>query len=424
MSVAQPATKLETAYSDVSNNYKGESDDFYAKCREKRLKCRVYEGDFVEQFGIPTNAGTDIKRQTFAVFHHADIIAVLKDAKTFTSGFIAEGLGQFFDDLIIIAMDGEEHRKVRGLLQPVFMPETVLRWSDKIDHVIRDEYLIPMLPNKRAELMDFGLQFPLRVIYELLGFPSDNPADVQHYASLALAILTGPQVDPTKAEAARKAAIGASRELLDLVKAVVVQRRAENSQGEDLISRLLRAEFEGRKLDDHEIATFVRSLLPAAGETTTRTFSSVMTLLLERPALVERIRNDRKLVPALIDEAIRFEPLSTFKVRQAAVDTEIAGVKIPAGSLVQCMVAAGNRDEKVFDNPDEFDIDRVKKPSFGFGFGVHMCIGQYVAKTELVLAVNAILDLLPNIRLDPTKPAPKITGAMLRGASSIRVIWD
>jgi len=88
------------------------------------------------------------------------------------------------------------------------------------------------------------------------------------------------------------------------------------------------------------------------------------------------------------------------------------------------MVVSANRDEDAFENPDVFDIDRKPKPSFGFGFGPHMCIGQFVAKVEISCAVNAILDLFPNLRLDPTQPVPQIAGAQLRGVSTLPVIWD
>jgi cytochrome P450 len=290
--------------------------------------------------------------------------------------------------------------------------------------VIREDFLLPLVGDKRAELMDFGLNFPIREIYALMGFPENDPARYKQYASWALAILGGNQIDPAKATDARKLAGEAVVALYDAIKEVVVQRRAEDWQGDDLIGRLLRAEHEGHRLDDHEVTTFVRSLLPAAGETTTRTFSSVMTQLLTVPGLIGRVRADRALVPKLIDETVRFEPVSTFKVREAARDTEIGGVKIPKGAFVQCMVASANRDEEVFENPDRFDIDRRMKPSFGFGFGPHMCIGQFVAKIELQCAVNAILDLFPNVRLDPDQPAPLITGAQLRGAKSVAVIWD
>jgi cytochrome P450 len=99
-------------------------------------------------------------------------------------------------------------------------------------------------------------------------------------------------------------------------------------------------------------------------------------------------------------------------------------VHISKDAMVQCVVASANRDEEVFDNSDTFDIDRRPKPSFTFGFGPHMCIGQYLAKMELSIAINAVLDLFPNVRLDSDRPAPVIAGSMLRGASSVPVIWD
>lgn len=416
--------QLESAFSAVSDLFKGADVDFHALCREMRHTSPIYEGDFVARLGVPTNAGVHEARPTVALFKYHDVMAVMKDATNFTNGFIAEGLGAFFDGLIILAMDGEQHRRVRALLQPAFMPASVNTWRPMIDRVMREDFLLPLIPNKRAELMDFGLNFPIRAIYAVMGFPEDDPEKYKQYAGWALTMLGGNQIDPAKVPEARRQAGIAVKALYDAIKEVVVARRAAGTDGDDLIHRLLRAEYEGKKLDDHEVATFVRSLLPAAGETTTRTFSSVMTLLLERPELLERVRNDRSLLAKVIDETVRFEPVATFKVRQAAKDMEIGGVKIPKGGMVQCIVASANRDEDVFENADQFNIDRRMKPSFGFGFGTHMCIGQFVAKIELNCAINTILDLFPNIRLDPDKPAPHIAGAMLRGAKSVPVIWD
>jgi cytochrome P450 len=424
LTAASADPKLKSSYDAVSHIFRGADVDFHALCREKRLNSPVIEGDFIATLGVPTNAGSQAPRPTVALFRYQDVMSVLKDGTNFTSGFIAEGLGAFFDGLIILAMDGEQHRRVRSLLQPAFMPDTVNQWRPKIEKALREEMLIPMVPNRRAELMDFGLNFPVRAIYAVMGFPDDDPAKYKQYAAWALTMLGGVQIDPEKIPEARRKAGEAVKALYDAIKEVVVQRRAEGSQGDDLISRLLRAEYEGHHLDDHEVTTFVRSLLPAAGETTTRTFSSVMTLLLERPDLLERVRADRSLIAKVIDETVRLEPVATFKVREAAKDTEIGGVKIPKGAFVQCMVASANRDETVFENPDTFDISRRMKPSFGFGFGPHMCIGQFVAKIELQAAINGILDLFPNVRLDPDRPAPRITGAQLRGASSVPVIWD
>ena len=417
---------LVKVFTDVASNYRGTSDiDLHAVYRDMRANSPVLQDNFMARLGVPSIAGLDASRPTFTLFKYDDVMAVMRDAGTFTSGFIAEGLGAFFDGLILTAMDGDAHKNIRNLLQPVFMPETVNRWKEtKIDRVIREEYLKPMVQAKGADLMDFALYFPIRVIYSLIGFPEDRPEQIEQYAAWALAILAGPQVDPEQAAAARGAAMQAAQSLYDVVKVVVAERRASGASGDDLISRLINAEYQGRSLDDHEIATFVRSLLPAASETTTRTFGTLMSLLLQNPDVLERVRNDRSLVNKAIDEAVRFEPVATFKVRQAAKDLEIRGVPIPKGAMVQCIVTSANRDEEAFENADQFDIDRKPKPSFGFGFGPHMCIGQFVAKTEINCALNAILDLMPNIRLDPSKPGPQIVGAQLRGPHYLHVQWD
>ncbi|UZG46055.1 cytochrome P450 [Caldimonas thermodepolymerans] len=420
------AEKLEQAYAAVSDTYRGKIDDIYAASAKMRKTTRVYEGDWIANFlGVPTNAGLQAgTRPTFAVFQYQDVMNVLKDADTFTNGFILEGLGKVWDGIMILGMDGPVHRQLRALLQPAFMPENVNRWRPKIERVLREDFVKPMLGRKQADLMEMGLYFPVRVMYALVGFPEDKPEEYAQYAAWALSLVAANQIDKDKAEEGRRIAAEAVKKLYDVLIPQVKKRRAEGGTGDDLISRLINAEYEGRKLDDHEVATFARSLLPAAGETTTRTFGAAMTLLLTVPGLLERVRNDRTLVPKLIDETVRYEPSSTFKVRETAVDTEIGGVKIPKGSFVQCIVASANRDDSVFENADTFDIDRRQKPSFGFGFGPHMCIGQFVAKLEINCAINALLDLCPNLRLDPSKPAPKIEGAHLRGPKHVHVIWD
>ncbi|TEL39914.1 cytochrome P450 [Pseudomonas aeruginosa] len=419
------ALDLKNNYTAVSETYRGTDLDIHEVCREQLLKSPIYEGDFITQFGVPTNAGIQQgTRPTFALFEYQDVMAVLRDGNTYTSGFIAEGLGAFFDGLVILAMDGEAHRKVRALLQPAFMPESVNKWRGQIDEAIREEYLKPLVPQKKADLMEFGLELPIRIMYALMGFPTDDPSKYKQYAAWALAMVGGNQIDPAKMAEARKQAGIAVKGLYDAIQGVVVQRRAEGSHGDDVVGRLLRAEYEGRTLDDHEVITFTRSLLPAAGETTTRMFGSVMAMLLTTPGLLERVKADRSLIPKLMDETTRYEPVATFKVRETAKDVEFHGVKIPKGSFVQCMVVSANRDPDAFENPDVFDIDRKLKPSFGFGFGPHMCIGQFIAKVEISCSINAILDLFPNIRLDPSKPAPVIEGAQLRGVSSLPVIWD
>lgn len=417
-------SNLEKAFAGVADNYRGSDVDLNALYRKMRLESPIVAENFMGQLGVPNIAGLDANRPTFTVFKYTDVMAVLRDATNFTSGFIAEGLGSFFDGLILTGMDGDEHRKARALLQPIFLPDVVNKWKPKMDEIVRKEYLEPLVAKGQADLMEFALYFPIRLIYTLIGFPEDKPERIQQYAAWALAILAGPQLDEERAAKARVAAMEAATALYDAIKAEVATFRASGIENDSLISRLIRAEYDGSKLDDHEITTFIRSLLPAAGETTTRTFSSLMVLLLERPELLAQIREDRSLVAKAIDEAVRYEPVATFKVRQTAKDMELCGMTIPKGAMVQAVVASANRDDDAFENGDEFNIFRKPKPSFGFGFGPHMCIGQFIAKTELTVALNAVLDLFPNLRFDPSQPKPEITGAQLRGAHTVPVVWD
>jgi len=106
------------------------------------------------------------------------------------------------------------------------------------------------------------------------------------------------------------------------------------------------------------------------------------------------------------------------------VDVEIRGVRIPAGAALSLASGSANRDEEVFDDPDKFNIDRQQRINLGFGAGPHLCLGLQVAKTEMESMLNAILNHLPNLRLDPDAPAPKIVGAQLRGPRAINVLWD
>src|SRR6195952_2533478 len=154
MSVEQKS--LESAFAGVADNYRGSEVDLYAIYREMRKNSPVIEENFMGRLGVPTIAGLDANRPTFTLFKYKDVMAVLRDAKNFTNGFIAEGLGAFFDGLILTGMDGDLHKNARALLQPVFMPEVVNRWRPKMDRIVREEYLEALGPKGHADLMDFA----------------------------------------------------------------------------------------------------------------------------------------------------------------------------------------------------------------------------------------------------------------------------
>ena len=408
-------------FAKVSATFGRDVEDPFPLYRERRLNTPVMVGDIVTELGSATFTSTAKPRPVYTLFRYSDVMAVLKDSKNFSSGFLMEtGVAAFMDGFALTAMDGDVHRQARGLLQPCFTPDVLKTWrQNRILPVIREEFVAPLARRGSAELVaDMALMFPIRVIYDLMGFPNEA-AGLAQFAATALRILAGASPDP----AAKKAAMEAAKELYDSTLKVVQARRAAGAAGDDLISRLINSSFEGDSLSDHQITMFMRMLLPAAAETTTRTFSTLMVLLLERPELLERIRADRRLVPKAIDESFRYEPKATFKVRETQNDVTFQGVAIPKGSLLSLCVASANRDDAAFEDGDTFNIDRPARMSFGFGFGPHMCVGLFIAKAEIEIAVNAMLDLMPDLRLDPAYPKPVIRGVQLRGPEAVHVIW-
>lgn len=284
-------------------------------------------------------------------------------------------------------------------------------------------YLEPILDQGKADLVaDFSVPFPVRVIYDVMGFPDDISAS-QKFAGLALTILSGFDANPANAAAAAERAGAASDELFNHVLPIVRQRRAEGAVGEDMIAHLLRVEQDGESFTDEQVTNFVRMMLIAATETTMRAFGNMMIHLIRRPDLMGRIRADRSLVPKAVTESLRYDTVSAFLARIAVKDTEIAGVFIAAGTALSLATGSANRDSAMFIDGDSYDIDRPLKPNIAFGSGVHTCLGMPVARIELETALNLVLDMMPNLRFNPNQPEPVIKGLQLRGPDVLHVCW-
>ena len=176
-------------------------------------------------------------------------------------------------------------------------------------------------------------------------------------------------------------------------------------------------------LDDEEILAFARVMLPAGAGTTYRGLGCLLLGLLQTGQL-ERLRRERWRLEDAIEEGLRWEQPLTSLGRIATRDTELAGVAIPAGSEVYACLAAANHDPARWPDPQRFDITREHKVHASFGLGPHLCIGMHLARLELRTALNAILDRLPDLRLDPEAPAPWITGLLFRMPTAVPVVFD
>jgi cytochrome P450 len=350
-------------------------------------------------------------RPTYHVTRYADVEHVLRDGKTFSSSINAEHIGQFMGELIL-AMDGSEHRAYRNLVAHAFRASALERWDTQLIRPTISRLLDAIAPAGRGDLAcDITSKYPVQVICGLVGVPLDDSAQFHRWAEL---INTGP-LHPERGHAASQA----MREYL----APIVEDRRDNPRV-DLISDLVHAEIDGHQLTDEKIYGFLRLLLPAGAETTYRVMGNALVALLTHPDTMTRVLADRSLLPAVIEETLRWETSVTQVSRVAATDTEIGGCPVEAGAPVSVITGSANRDEARYEAPDEWRIDRPPQNHLAFGTGQHQCLGMHLARLELRVGLDEILTRLPNLRLDPDAAPPVIQGFAFRGPDAIPVLFD
>ena len=346
----------------------------------------------------------------YTVYSYDLVSQVLRDNHTFSSEVYAAMMGPVMGHTIL-EMDEPEHRHHRGLVAEAFRHKTLARWESELVSAVVDELTDVFVDRGRAELVrEFTFPFPVQVIARILGLPRRDYPCFQRW-SLEL-ISVGTDWDR---------GIAASQKLRDYFKEVVDQRRAEPA--DDLISDLAHAEIDGHTLSDEEIFAFLRLLLPAGVETTYRSSGNLLFGLLTHPDQLDALRSDRSLLPQAIEEGLRWEPPLHGIARVTTVDTELGGVAIEPGSVLSVAIGAANRDETRYPEPDRFDIFRDPQQHIAFGFGPHMCLGMHLARMETRVAVEALIDRLPDLRLDPGGDDPHIHGQIFRSPTSLPVLF-
>jgi cytochrome P450 len=309
-------------------------------------------------------------------------------------------------------MDGKEHRSYRNLVAHAFRASQLEKWDDTLIRPAIERLLEDIAPLGKADLVrDITSKYPVLVICGIVGVPLEDSQQFHHWSEL---INTGP-LHPEEGMAASKA----MRDYL----APIVEDRRKHPTG-DLISDLVHAEVDGEKLTDEKIYGFLRLLLPAGAETTFRVMGNALTALLTHPETLDRVRADRELMAKVIEETLRWETSVTQVSRVTMTETEIGGCPVPAGAALSVITGSANRDEHRYEHADEFDIDRPVQNHMAFGTGQHQCLGMHLARLELRVGLNCILDRLPNLRIDPDEPAPVIQGLAFRGPTTIPVLFD
>ncbi len=348
----------------------------------------------------------------FIVYRHEDVQQMLRDNETFSSAAVIAAFGPVLGQGVMLGMDEPIHGRLRGLVSKAFTQKSLARWEDELVGRVANGLIDKFAPNGKADLVkEFTFDYPSQIIAGLLGLPEKDYPQFQRWSISLLSWIMNPE-----------RGLAASAALCDYFAPILEARRAEPR--EDLISALAAAELDGEKLDDEEIFSFLRLLLPAGVETTYRALGSLLFALLSNPDQLDAVRADRSLIPQAIEEGVRWEPPLLTITRVATKDTVLGGVEIPAGATVMPMLGSATHQEGRFPDSDKFDIFRPQKSHMAWGHGVHVCLGMHLARLEMRTAINLLLDRLPNLRLDPDGDDPHVRGQVFRSPTSVPVLFD
>jgi cytochrome P450 len=374
---------MTTRYNLLSPELKTNPYPAYADMRRNAPVCQVDPGGM------------------WAITRFDDVLFVLKNPQIFSSrGFgVATnppwlGGNPFSDSMI--TLDPPQHGRIRGLFSKAFGSAAMARMEPRVRAFA--EQVVAELPlGEPQDIMPaFALRIPAYVIGDLMGLDPSLHARFKRWADLITGGVT--TVRPEELER-KQLARDAVAELRRYFGEVIEERRRD--PGTDLVSDLLRAEVDGEALTQDEIIASMALLLVGGIETVVHLLGTSLVVLLDRPELLARLRADRSLIPAFIEEVLRFEPPAQAAPRSTTQEVELGGVKLPEGARVLAMIASANRDEAHFQDPDRFDMDRTGQKNLHFGHGAHFCLGAQLARMEGRLALGALLDKVGRVERGP-----------------------
>jgi cytochrome P450 len=359
---------------------------------------------------IPAAPSSYDTRDAVVVTRFAAADAVVRDDETFSSSIHTQTAGVFKGETMR-GMDGDEHRRHRALVATAFRPSAVERWRTTAIEPVIHELIDAIEPRGRADLVaDITTRFPVQVICTIIGLPrEDHEQFVEWSEAINLGVL-----DPERGHAAAAA-------LTEYLRPIVDARRVDPA--DDLITGLVLAEIDGERLTEDRIFSFLRLLVPAGAETTSRALGSALVALLTHPDALALVRDDRTTLPTVVEECLRWETPVAMVMRIATRDTEVDGCPIAAGTPVTVLTSSANHDERRWPDADEWHPDRALLPNLAFGAGPHACLGVNLARAELHVGLGALLDRLPGLALDPDDEDPVVAGYAFRGPRRLPVVF-
>jgi cholest-4-en-3-one 26-monooxygenase len=369
--------------------------------------------------------GPDGDQDYYCVTRYDDLRHVSKNPQIFSS----EKMGAILRDpdpsamdgmrQIMLNMDPPRHRQYRAIVNKAFTPRMVDELVPAVERIV-DRVIDDVIEKGECDFVDdVAAILPMEIICEMMGVPDEERRAVYAIGNRMVGF-----DDPELQEDGQARTIDdyqtASAEMF--MYAEKMKKRAQDSPGDDLATRLLQAEVDGQRLNDLEFNSFYMLLVIAGNETTRTVTTNGMLDLIRHPDQYKQLREDPKLVPSAVEEFLRFNPAVTSFRRQVLQDTELRGVKLEEGAKLALWYPSVNRDEEVFDDPHRFDIERSPNPHLSFGIGEHYCLGANLARMELHKIFHGLVTRLPELEL-AAEPR-RLRSNFINGVKEMRVRFE
>ncbi len=347
------------------------------------------------------------------VARYADVRQVLRNHETFSSAIAPPVPGA---PPSMLFSDPPIHNRLRKLVSYAFKPSHIEAQHGLVKARC-DELMASMRQYEEVDLVDaLAAPLPVTVIAQMLGVEDGNMKDFKRWSDKIFSNI-GEILFAQPDESVQRATEEMNAYFLGRIE------RLRPAPGNNLVGRLIRTETEDGHLSDEELLSFCRLLLIAGNETTTGLITGCVRVFDEMPETFAALKANPDLIPRFIEETLRFYSPFSATVRRTTRATELAGVAIPEGVIVVPLIASANRDESVFDQADEFLIDRDPNPHLAFGYGIHNCLGAHLARLEGRIAVTSMVNALGRIEISET--ADRTQFNRLGGPATLPVrIWQ
>ena len=360
------------------------------------------------------------------VFGYDDTKRVLTEHATFSSDFGRMAGADALQDpqmrAALISSDPPVHTKLRGLVTRAFTARAVSSLEPRIESLTHG-MLDRVIETGRMDLIDdLAYPLPVVVISEMLGIPAKDRDQFRQWSDQVVRSANNLFGDRKDMQAGDGGGGLVTAEMEPYLLDIIERRR--RVPGDDLISGLVAAEIDGECLTESDLMSFCSLLLVAGNVTTTNLIGNTMLTLLQHPQALARLQDDLSLLPAAIEEGLRYRSPVQFMFRITTRAVELGGHTLQPGQIVLAFIGSANRDEARFPAAHRFDLDREPNPHIAFGHGIHYCLGAPLARLEGRLALTILLTRLRDIRRANLRPLPPGEAMILHGVRHLPLIFN